>query len=96
MIDSIDHMTLKIAFLAYKCLGFAINMQCCYGLYYVRLLNMGLDTRKSVFRFVNNKGADQPAHPPQTDQRLCYSLAENNDIQTCHKRNFNFLASLCS
>ena len=63
MIDSIDHITLKIAFLAYKCLDFAINMQCCYGLYYVRLLNMGLDTRKPVFRFANNKGPDQPAHP---------------------------------
>ena len=40
--------------------------------------------------FVNNKGADQPAHPQsdRCDQRLCYSLIR--------KLNFNFLAGLCS
>ena len=32
----------------------------------------------------------------QTDQRLCYSLFEKYDIQTCYKRNFNFLVSLYS
>ena len=32
---------------------------------------MGLDVRKSVFGFANNKGAEQPA---QSDQRLCYLL----------------------
>ena len=32
----------------------------------------------------------------QTDQRLCYSLFEKCHISTCYKRNFNFLASLCS
>ena len=37
--------------------------------------------------FLNNIGADQPAHPrrpacasAQTDQRLCYSLIEKNHI----------------
>ena len=41
----------------------------------------------------NNKGADQPA---QADLRLCYSLIRKYHILTCCKRNFNFLAGLCS
>ena len=32
----------------------------------------------------------------QSDQRLCYSLNGMYNISTCYKRNFNFLASLCS
>ena len=38
---------------------------------------MGLNTRKPVLRFENNKGADQRMHlrkPAHSDQRLCYSL----------------------
>ena len=32
----------------------------------------------------------------QSDQRLCFSLFGKYHIQTCNKRNFNFLANLCS
>ena len=32
----------------------------------------------------------------QSDQRLCYSLIEKYYMYTCYKRNFNFLASVCS
>ena len=32
----------------------------------------------------------------QSDQRLCYSLIVKYHIQAWYKRNFNFLASLCS
>ena len=32
----------------------------------------------------------------QSDQRLCYSRFGKNHILACYKRNFNFLASLCS
>ena len=32
----------------------------------------------------------------QSDQRLCHSLIGKYNISTCYKRNFNFLASLCS
>ena len=32
----------------------------------------------------------------QSDQHLCYSLFGKYHIKACYKRNFNFLASLCS
>ena len=32
----------------------------------------------------------------QSDQRLCYSRFGKNHIKACYKRNFSFLASLCS
>ena len=32
----------------------------------------------------------------QSDQRLCYSRFGKNHILACYRRNFNFLASLCS
>ena len=50
---------------------------------------MGLDARKPVFGGLRTKKA-------QSDQRLCFSLFEKYHIETCNKRNFSFLASLCS
>ena len=32
----------------------------------------------------------------QTDQRLCHSCFGKYHIYTCYKRNFHFLANLCS
>ena len=32
----------------------------------------------------------------QSSQRICFSLIEKYHIQTCYKRNVNFLACLCS
>ena len=32
----------------------------------------------------------------QSDHRLCYLHSGKYHIQTCYKRNFNFVASLCS
>ena len=32
----------------------------------------------------------------QSDQRLCFSRFGKYHIQTCYKRNFNFLASPCN
>ena len=57
---------------------------------------MGLDERKPVLG-----GCEQQRHRPasasaQTDQRLCYSLIEKNNIQICYKRNLTFLSMLVS
>ena len=48
---------------------------------------MGLVARKSVFGGMRTT---------QSDQRLCYSPIGKYHIQTCHKRNFNFLSNLIS
>ena len=50
---------------------------------------------------LSSEGCEQQRHRPacasaQSDQRLCFSLFGKYHFQTCHKRNFNFLASLCS
>ena len=50
---------------------------------------------------LSSEGCEQHRRRPacasaQTDQRLCYSLFGKYHIQTCFKRNFNFLACLCS
>ena len=46
--------------------------------------------------FGNNKGANKPAHPRSLISTLIIHLIESIHIRTCYKRNFNFLASLCS
>ena len=55
----------------------------------------GISWSYSLTIFLNNKGADQPVHP-KSAQHLCYSLIGKYHISTCSKRNFHFLASLCS
>ena len=49
-------------------------------------------------RFVNNNGADQPAHPRSLISPFVIHLLERvkYHIYSCYERNFNFLASLCS
>ena len=39
-----------------------------------KVVKMSHAMRKPFLPYANNKGADQPAHPPQSDQRLYYSL----------------------
>ena len=60
------------------------------------IYHMGFVVRKPVFGALRTTKR-RPACPyGQTDQRLCYSLIGKYHIYTCHQRNFNFLASLCS
>ena len=46
--------------------------------------------------FANNKGTDQPAHPRRLISAFVIRFFGKFVILTCYKRNFNFLASLCS
>ena len=46
--------------------------------------------------FANNTGADQPAHLCSLISALVIHLLESIISRLAHKRNFNFLASLCS
>ena len=41
--------------------------------------------RKPVYTpYVNNKGADQPAHPHKSDQHVCCSLLRSYNICSCY------------
>ena len=46
--------------------------------------------------FANNKGTDQTAHPRRLISAFIIRFFGKFVILTCYKRNFNFLASLCS
>ena len=56
----------------------------------------GLDVRKPVFGVCEQQRRRPACASAQSDQRLCFSLFEKYYIQTCYRRIFNFLASLCS
>ena len=54
-------------------------------------------TQENLFSGVCEQQRRRPAcASAQSDQRLCYSFIRKYHIETCHKRNINFLASLCS
>ena len=57
---------------------------------------LGLDSRKPVFGGLRTTKAQTSCTSAQTDQRLCHSFFGKYHIKTCDKRNFIFLASLCS
>ena len=48
-----------------------------------------------LMSYANNKGADQPAHSAQSDQRLCCSLLRWYNISRFYSRNFKTVSSFC-
>ena len=57
---------------------------------------MGRDARKLVFGVCERKRSRSACTFAQTDQLPFYLLFGKYHIETCFKRNFNILASLCS
>ena len=60
-----------------------------------RCHHMGLDARKPVFGGCQQHRCRPACPSAQSDQHLCFSVFGKYHIQTCYKRNFNFLPSLC-
>ena len=59
--------------------------------------NIWASTRENLSSEVCERHRRRPACAfTQSNQRLCYSLIVKYHIQAWYKRNFNFLASLCS
>ena len=67
-------------------------------LIWIPLFYMGLEARKSVFRFCEQQRCRPFCASTHSDQPLCYLLIGiyHTCIFTCYKRNFIFFASPCS